>query len=60
MIGWIYLAFSFFILFAQNLQWLVTIIPEGIVSIISKLISQSHPFSFYKKQINKTKGKTLG
>jgi hypothetical protein len=44
MIGWIYLAFSSFILFSPNLEWLVTIIPEGIVSIISKIISQSHHF----------------
>jgi hypothetical protein len=32
MIGWAYLAFSSFILFASNLKWLVTKIPKGIFS----------------------------
>ena len=32
MIGWTYLALSSFILFASNLEWLVTKIPEGIFS----------------------------
>jgi len=65
MIGWIYLAFSFFILFSLNLKWLVTTIPEGIVSIIPKLISQSHHFFLLllQKQIyirNETKSETSG
>ena len=34
MIGWTYLESSSFILFASNLEWLVTIIPEGIFFII--------------------------
>jgi hypothetical protein len=32
MIGWTYLALSSFILFASNLQWLVTKVVEGIFS----------------------------
>jgi hypothetical protein len=32
MIGWTYLASSSFILFASNLEWLVTKIPEEIFS----------------------------
>ena len=32
MIGWTYLASSFFILFTSNLEWLVAKIPEGIFS----------------------------
>jgi hypothetical protein len=32
MIGWAYLAFSSFILFASNLKWLATKIHEGIIS----------------------------
>jgi hypothetical protein len=32
MIGWTYLALSSFVLFASNMQWLVTKVPEGIFS----------------------------
>ena len=32
MVGWTYLALSSFILFASNLEWLVTKIPKGIFS----------------------------
>ena len=42
-IGWTYLTSSSFILFASNLEWLVTKIPEGIFSqLYSMLISQGY------------------
>ena len=39
MIGWTYLESSSFVLFASNLEWLVTIIPEGIFFTIMFLCS---------------------
>jgi hypothetical protein len=48
-IGWTYLVSSSFILFASNLEWLVTKIPEGVFIIIFLC-------SFHKSIIAKGEG----
>jgi hypothetical protein len=54
MIGWAYLAFSSFILFASNLKWLVTKIPKGLFSQLYfyMLISQRHYTKWWKLKLS--------